>query len=147
MALPEGILEKDISPMDLLCAVLSANLKYAAHEPDMVVLSHEITTREKDGSEEVHTSVLCLAGDEKHSAMARTVGLPVAIAAGLILDGKVPVRGVIGPGIESVRDEVLEGMRKEGVGMQERTFVADELEDVRRRGRVTDCGRIKSISK
>lgn len=139
LSVPKEVLSGANTPIDLFAAVLAHNLKYEAGERDMVVLSHELTTLSK-GVEEVHTSVLYLAGDEKYSAMAKTVGLPVAISALLVLDGEVGRRGVMGPGDESVRVPVLRELGEEGVVMEERRYRGEELEGMRERGKISRGG-------
>ncbi len=112
---------KPMAPLDIFAVLLAYKLQYAPHEHDMVVLSHEFITKsvsEPLAPEEVHTSSLVAYGDDKYSAMARTVGLPVALAALEVLDGKVPVRGVVGPGDASIREPVLAGMESVGLGME-----------------------------
>jgi alpha-aminoadipic semialdehyde synthase len=89
-------------------------MRYAPGERDMVVLAHELVT-----ASEVHRSTLIAYGDEQGSAMAKTVGMPVAFAALKVLDGEVTGRGVMGPTEASVYDGVLDGMEEAGLGMQE----------------------------
>jgi len=99
-------------------------LAYKPHERDMVVLSHEIVTQRRGVPEkEVHTSSLITYGTDRASAMARTVGIPVAIAALNVLDGKIAVRGVRGPTDASIYKPVLHGLEELGLGMTETTRV------------------------
>jgi len=112
------------APIDLLAMVLSQRLKYQPDERDMVVLMHELTTSSPTSSvEETHTSTLIAYGTPTSSAMARTVGLPVAFATLSVLDGKVKDRGVCGPTSPEVYEEVLNGMESIGLGMIENSFV------------------------
>lgn len=110
-----------MTPIDLFAYLLAHKLRYKPHERDMVILSHEIIARlpGPNHPEEIHTSSLITYGTPKASAMARTVGLPVAFAALNVLDGKVNVRGVVGPGDPSVYKPVLEGLERIGLGMTE----------------------------
>ncbi|KAI0001339.1 Saccharopine dehydrogenase-domain-containing protein [Russula compacta] len=87
-----------IPPVDALALHLAHALRYAPHERDLVLLHHEIVARDRrSGAEQVHTSTLTAYGDARASAMARTVGLPVAFAALRVLDGAVRATGVCGP--------------------------------------------------
>lgn len=55
----------------------------------MVVLHHEFGVRRKDGGEETRTSTLISYGSfETYTAMAKTVGLPAAMATEMILRGE-----------------------------------------------------------
>ncbi|KAH8813712.1 Saccharopine dehydrogenase-domain-containing protein [Flagelloscypha sp. PMI_526] len=120
-----------VTPIDAFAVLLSHKLAYAPGERDMVVLHHEILARIKDGEaaaveleEEKYTSSLIAYGDKDSSAMAKTVGLPVAIAALAVLDGKVGsgVRGVAGPTTKGsgIWKPVLLGLEELGIGMVEK---------------------------
>jgi alpha-aminoadipic semialdehyde synthase len=101
--------------------LLAFKLRYKPNERDMVILSHEVIAKGQAAGalEEVYTSSLITYGTPSASAMARTVGLPVALAALNILDGKVTVRGVMGPSDPSVYGPVLRGLEEVGLGMTE----------------------------
>ena len=67
--------------------------------------------------------------------MARTVGLPVALAAAQVLAGKVHVRGVRGPTAEEgIWSSVLSGLEERGLGMREGTPHGKGMESVLVRG-------------
>ncbi|KAK7048252.1 mitochondrial alpha-aminoadipic semialdehyde synthase [Favolaschia claudopus] len=112
---------ESMAPLDIFAYLLSFKLRYEPHERDMVVLAHEIITDTpaNHSIEEVHHSTLITYGTPKASAMARTVGMPVAIAALNVLDGMVPVRGVVGPTDPSIYKPVLWGMEEAGLGMKD----------------------------
>ncbi|KAG9005553.1 hypothetical protein FRB90_010309 [Tulasnella sp. 427] len=125
-----------VAPLDLLTTLLAHKLRYKADERDMVALSHEIISVPKSSSANRAVDPLTIHGAKKHtstlltygtpsilgaSAMARTVGLPLAIAALKVLDGKVAVRGVKGPGDcgRPLWGGVLEGLEERGITMKE----------------------------
>ena len=120
-----------VAPIDVFAWLLAERLKYQSGERDMVVLSHELvakpnasTMQAQGQDEEVYTSQLITYGTPSASAMARTVGLPVAIAALNVLDGKVGgLRGVCGPMEESAYRPVLRGLEEVGLGMEEKMRV------------------------
>lgn len=112
--------------LDLFALLLAHKLRYKSHERDMVFLSHELISRPRsanpytDVREEIHTSSLIVRGTPEHSAMALTVGLPVAFAALRILDGEVHVRGVAGPTADvGLYRLILEDLETVGLGMRE----------------------------
>ncbi|KAF8966790.1 Saccharopine dehydrogenase-domain-containing protein [Flammula alnicola] len=128
--LPEG----PLTPLDIFAYLLSQKLKYEQHERDMVVLSHEIITKDSTrghNKREVHTSTLItygtktpnvgFQGERPASAMARTVGIPVAIAALLVAEGKIKLAGVQGPLSSAIYNPVLEGLAEVGLHMVEKT--------------------------
>ena len=130
--LPEPRQAAPITPADALAMYLAHALRYAPHERDLVLLHHEIVTRDRhSGAEQVHTSTLTAYGDARASAMARTVGLPVALAAQRVLDGAVRATGVCGPTAEeAVWMGVLEGLESKGLGVRENVKSGPSMENV-----------------
>jgi alpha-aminoadipic semialdehyde synthase len=124
-ALPDA----PMAPIEIFAYLLAHKMRYKPHERDMVILSHEVITRPKqmegkgqahqEEDLQVHTSSLIAYGTPRASAMARTVAIPVAIAALRVLDGKVDVRGVARPDDPSVYGPVLKGLQEVGLGMKE----------------------------
>ena len=116
------------SPMDALAALFAEKLVYGEDERDMVVLQHRFGIEESDGSRrEVVERLVAFGTPGDESAMARTVGLPAALAAGLILDGRVTATGVQIPVAEEIARPVLRGLRERGLEV--------EVEGGRGRGR------------
>lgn len=118
------------APIDLFATALAHALRYHPGERDLVLLHHEIVARpaaphgapraEAGVHEDVHTASLAVYGDARASAMARTVGMPLAFAVRAVLDGGVAARGVVGPGVErAVWGRVLSGLEEAGLGMKE----------------------------
>ena len=100
----------EISPLDLLGDIMLEKLTYKPGERDMVVLFHEFKAWfEDDNHYEALTSTLVDYGVRYgDSSMSRTVSLPAAIAARLILDGKIPQRGVLRPVHPEIYNPVLD---------------------------------------
>lgn len=109
------------APIDLFATLLAHKLRYLPGERDLVALSHEVVAKaRKTGEESIYTSSMVAYGTPEASAMARTVGLPVALAARIVLDGKVKAKGVWGPGVDKeVWKGVLTGLERHGIGMKE----------------------------
>ena len=80
--------------MDALCAQLEERLKYQPGERDMVVLFHELVVDPAPGSQQplrrIRSSLVDFGTPSGYTSMAKTVGLPAAIAADLLLKGTVP---------------------------------------------------------
>jgi hypothetical protein len=86
----------------------------------MIVLRHEITAVYPGGGKESVLSTLIdfgLPGGD--SAMARTVGLPAAICARLILEDKIKDRGVLIPTIRDIYAPVLQELQAYGLRFRE----------------------------
>ena len=121
-----------LPPADALALHLAHALRYAPRERDLVLLHHEVVARDpSSGTERVYTSSLTAYGDARASAMARTVGLPVAFAALRVLDGSVRATGVCGPTAdEAVWRGVLEGLESKGLGFKESVSSGPSMEGV-----------------
>ena len=88
-----GLLKEDLvlklnTPLDTLTHYLAKKLCYERNERDLVILRHDIGILWPDNRREIKGINLVLYGEiDGHSAMARTVGYPTAIAVKMILDG------------------------------------------------------------
>lgn len=104
------------SSPDILLDLLLQKWEMKPHDKDMVVMQHEVEYMRK-GSRIKLTSSMVLEGESRHhSAMAKTVGLPMAILARFVLTGKVvPPLGVHIPNMPSVYRPVLTELRHHGI--------------------------------
>lgn len=108
------------TPLDALAHLVEDKLRYKEGEQDMVVLEHRFVAQDASGRERPITSRLVVygtAGDD--SAMARTVGLPAAIACGLILDGRIASTGVQIPVAEAIARPILDELAQRGIEVVE----------------------------
>ncbi|KAF7721008.1 hypothetical protein EC973_005558 [Apophysomyces ossiformis] len=103
------------SALDSLSILLARQLKYGQGERDMVAMHHEFGLEHPSGKKETVTSTLIDYGNEHHTAMAKTVGLPAAMTVDLVLDNKIPERGVLRPTMSHVYSPILERLEHEGV--------------------------------
>ncbi len=110
-----------ISPLDFLGEIMEEKLAYRPGERDMVVLYHEFKAWfEADNHYERLTSTLVDFGVRYgDSSMSRTVSLPAAIAAKLILDGKIPQRGVLRPVYPEIYNPVLDELSEMNIECKE----------------------------
>ncbi|KAI9471949.1 MAG: Saccharopine dehydrogenase-domain-containing protein [Benjaminiella poitrasii] len=115
--------------LDLFSALLSDRLKYEKGEKDMVAMHHEFGVEHRSGKMETLTSTLVKYGNEHHTAMADTVGLPTAMTVDLILDNKIPERGVQRPTQPHVYLPILEQLELKDIKFIEsvRPFSPNQL--------------------
>jgi saccharopine dehydrogenase-like NADP-dependent oxidoreductase len=104
-----------ISAADLLQYALENKLALEPMDKDMVVMKHEIEY--KLGKDRYrHTATLIVKGeDELHTAMAATVGLPMGIAARLVLNGNINIKGLQVPILPEIYQPVLEALANLGI--------------------------------
>jgi saccharopine dehydrogenase-like NADP-dependent oxidoreductase len=111
-----------VRPIDLAARLLRAAWRYEEGEEDLVVLEHRFEADGADGLRRRITSRLVATGEAgDDSAMARTVGLPAALACGLILDGKTSLTGVQIPVAEELARPILAALAERGIEVVEET--------------------------
>ncbi len=116
------------TPLDVLAHLFEEKLRYGEGERDMVVLEHRFVAEglgaKTSGSRRIVERLIAYgtAGDD--SAMARTVGLPAALACGLVLDGALSATGVQIPVFEEIARPVLAALGERGIELVE---ASDEL--------------------
>jgi saccharopine dehydrogenase-like NADP-dependent oxidoreductase len=68
------------------------------------------------------SSLIVKGEDNLHTAMAKTVGLPLGIAAKLVLDGSIQLRGLQLPVAEEIYEPVLRELSVAGISFTEKEF-------------------------
>ncbi len=106
---------KNATPAMALQKILEDKWTLAPEDKDMIVMYHKFGY-ELDGKKHQIDSQMALIGeDQTHTAMAKTVGLPVAIAALKILNGEITTPGVQLPIAKEVYEPILEELKENGV--------------------------------
>lgn len=102
----------------ILQSLLEERWKMKATDKDLVVMQHQIEY-ERKGRLTHLTSTLVVTGDDRHySAMAKTVGLPMAILAEKILRNEINIsrlHGVHIPLMPAIYVPVLKALKKNGI--------------------------------
>jgi len=107
------------SAADILQFIIEQKLVLEPTDQDMVVMMHEIEYLLNGTVKTVKSSLIVKGNDNIHTAMAKTVGLPLGIAAKLILEGRIVETGLHIPIVPSIYGAVLEELRKHGVRFEE----------------------------
>lgn len=107
------------SPADLLQFALERKLALSPGDKDLVVMLHEIdySINGKKGS--IRSSLIVKGEDHVHTAMAKTVGLPLGIAAKLILTGELHLTGLHIPISQTIYEPVLKELQNHGISFVE----------------------------
>jgi len=109
------------SPAQLLQDLLEEKWKLEELDKDMIVMQHLISYKNAKAETKHITSSLVVIGDDTlHTAMAKTVGVPLAIASKLILQNKINARGVVIPTIKEIYGPVLKELEDFGVKFNEK---------------------------
>ncbi len=107
---------------DAMIALLARRLRLGPGDRDMVVLMHELEARwPGDGRRErVRTTLVEYGEPGGITAIARTVGLPLALAAALILRDELPLTGCHIPVHPAICGRILTELRRAGLRFEER---------------------------
>lgn len=107
------------TPAHILEKILSDSWTLQANDKDMIVMYHKFGY-EIDGQKvQMDSQMVCIGQDQTYTAMAKTVGLPVAMATLLILNGKITTSGVQLPIRKEVYLPVLKELEEYGVVFKE----------------------------
>ncbi|MBA0568185.1 hypothetical protein Golob_005694 [Gossypium lobatum] len=114
------------SAFAVTCHRMEERLTYSNTEQDMVLLHHEVEVDFPDSKQtERHTATLLEFGKAENgkmiSAMALTVGVPVAVGALLLIVNKIKTRGVLRPIVPEVYLPALEIVQAYGIKLMEKT--------------------------
>jgi saccharopine dehydrogenase-like NADP-dependent oxidoreductase len=107
------------SAADVLQFALEKKLGLLPGDKDMVVMIHEIEY-ELHGKAFKETASLQITGDnDQHTAMAKTVGLPLGMAAKYILNGRIKAKGLHIPISKEIYEPVLLELALNGIVFHE----------------------------
>ena len=108
------------SPAQVLQAVLEKKWELQPEDKDMVIMQHIFDWEEAGEHKRLYSSLVSLGDDQLHTAMAKTVGLPLAIAARLLLEGKLTRTGVCIPVTPDIYRPILAELRELGIHFMEK---------------------------
>ena len=95
------------SNADVLLDLMERKMSYKDHEKDMIILHNEAIIEFENRKEKRMLTMKVEGRPFGHSAMARAVSLPAAIASRLILEGTIRSKGVLKPITEDIYKPVL----------------------------------------
>tara|TARA_B100001093_G_scaffold520511_1_gene617302 strand:+ start:117775 stop:119097 length:1323 start_codon:yes stop_codon:yes gene_type:complete len=113
------ILNNNVSPAKILEDILKNKWKLDKNDKDMVVMQHYFEYMQSGQLKKLTSSLVVYGDTPKYTAMAKTVGLPVAIAVELILENKIKLKGVQIPTIEEIYIPVLNMLENFGISFVE----------------------------
>ena len=112
---PESLPAGAATSADVLQYLLENRLAMHARDKDMIVMQHDIEFIRK-GKRWTDRSTLVVKGqDHLHTAMAKTVGLPLGIAARLVLEGRIDLTGLHIPIMPELYMPVLQELEQLGI--------------------------------
>jgi saccharopine dehydrogenase-like NADP-dependent oxidoreductase len=103
------------TPAQILEKILSDSWTLEPADKDMIVMYHKFGFELNGEKKQIDSKMVCIGDDQTYTAMAKTVGLPVAMATLLILNGKITTPGVQLPIKKEVYLPILKELEEYGV--------------------------------
>jgi saccharopine dehydrogenase-like NADP-dependent oxidoreductase len=97
---------------DILQYLLETRLLMQPDDKDMIVMLHEIEYELLGQTIKVESNLIVKGEDHLRTAMAKTVGLPLGIAAKLILSGTIHLKGIQLPTKKEIYEPVLAELKR-----------------------------------
>lgn len=107
------------SPAQLLQDLLEVKWKLQHGDKDMIVMQHLFEYSLNGKNHKLTSSLVVIGDDEEHTAMAKTVGLPLAIAVKNFLTGKFKLSGVQIPIVKEIYEPMLAELQELGIIFKE----------------------------
>jgi saccharopine dehydrogenase-like NADP-dependent oxidoreductase len=113
---------KNATPAQILEKILTDSWTLQQDDKDMIVMYHKFGYEIHGKKEQIDSKMVCIGDDQTYTAMAKTVGLPVAMATLLILNGKITTPGVQLPIRKEVYEPILKELEEYGVVFKEQSM-------------------------
>ncbi|APZ46344.1 saccharopine dehydrogenase [Polaribacter reichenbachii] len=108
------------TPAQILQKILEDSWTLQENDKDMIVMQHLFGYEFNGEKHQIESSLMVLGENQTYTAMAKTVGLPVAIAALKILKGDIKTPGVQIPITKEVYKPILKELENHGIKFTER---------------------------
>ncbi len=110
---------KKATPAQMLQYILEDSWTLGNDDKDMIVMYHKFGYELNGRNHQIDANMVVIGEDRLHTAMAKTVGLPVAIATLLILNKKITRPGVQIPISKEVYEPILKELETYGILFKE----------------------------
>jgi len=108
--------------IDVLTALMLDKMSYEEGERDLLVLHHQFIAEYPNKTQKITSTMIDYGIPNGDSSMARTVSLPAAIGAHMILQGEITVKGVHMPILPNIYNPVLQELDKMNIKLIERFY-------------------------
>ncbi len=113
---------ENATPAQLLQAILMKKWGLEPGDKDMLVMYHAFECRIDGQTKGIRSSMVSIGEDPVYTAMSNTVGLPIAVAAKLILSGNLSMKGVTLPIHPEIYNPILDELTQLGISFTENEF-------------------------
>lgn len=111
---------KNATPAQILQKILMDSWTLEKDDKDMIVMHHIFGYQYKEEKHQIESSMVINGDDQTFTAMAKTVGLPVAMATVRILNGEITTPGVQLPINKEVYEPILKELEDYGINFVEK---------------------------
>ena len=111
---------KNATPAQILQKILQNKWSLREEDKDMIVMWHKFNFSQKGVDKEIRSHMVYIGKDTQFTAMSDTVGLPLGIAAKLLLSGKIKDRGVKLPIEREIYLPVLSELEQLGITFEDK---------------------------
>lgn len=111
---------KNATPAQILEKILKDSWTLKEDDKDMIVMQHLFGYELNGEKKQIVSSMVCIGDNQVYTAMAKTVGLPVAIATLKILNGEIKTPGVQIPIKKEVYEPILKELKENGIVFTEK---------------------------
>lgn len=117
-------LDKDASPALILETILKKVWTLNPTDKDMIVMWHKFGYTINGEKKQLVSSMVAIGDDSEYTAMAKTVGLPLAIATKMMINGRITQKGVIMPLKPEAYNSILDELAENGIQFTEKEIQA-----------------------
>ncbi|QQS51240.1 MAG: saccharopine dehydrogenase NADP-binding domain-containing protein [Bacteroidota bacterium] len=119
---PVGL--KNATPAQILQHILSQKWELDENDKDMLVMWHKFIYFDPSKPKPIlkTSSMGCIGDNMQHTAMSKTVGLPLAIATKMVLIGQINLKGVHIPTKKEIYDPILNELEGHGIKFVEKIY-------------------------
>jgi len=111
---------KNATPAQILEYILLQNWQLEKNDKDMVVMYHKFGYKKNKKLYQIDSTMVSIGEDETYTAMAKTVGLPLAIATLAILNKKIKSTGVQLPTSKEIYLPILKELEEYNIKFKEK---------------------------
>lgn len=111
---------KNATPAQILEKILTDSWTLEPDDKDMIVMYHKFGYEVNGEKKQIDATMVCIGDDQTYTSMAKTVGLPVAMATLQILNGNITTPGVQLPLNKEVYLPILKELEEYGVIFKEK---------------------------
>jgi saccharopine dehydrogenase-like NADP-dependent oxidoreductase len=108
------------TPAQIIEKILTEQWTLQPEDKDMIVMYHKFGYELNGEKKQIDATMVCLGDDQTYTSMAKTVGLPVAIATLKILNKEITTYGVQIPITKEIYLPILKELENYGVNFKEK---------------------------